>query len=1098
LGAVRLFTVQKGQPIHRVVGRAALTVLLAVGATAAGGSTVAEGAPAPAASAPAAAPTGPLQAADEASAAALAYRTRQQVEVTGMTTESTRVWARPDGTFRSEVHASPERVRTDAGTWVDVDLTLERRADGTVGPKAHPRGVVLSGARTASDGPLATLGKGAEQSVLGWRGALPDPVLDGPKATYREVEPGIDLVVQVDRTGYEYSLVLKNPSAAQSLTKVAMPWSTGSGTKTVVSGDGSTGSTTAQQTVISRAVMWDDRMSTTTGDRVHQADVPVSTAPNTDGGTDLVLTPDQVFYDDPGLTWPVTIDPSVNLNPNYDAYVQSTILNSDKSTDSELKLGYIVDSYDGCGSGCTARSFLSFRYLDNYIGSTVISANLYLWNFHSYSCTPATWEAWKVGYVDYTARWNNQPTWFKKTGSTNVTKGYGSCASGWVSISVADTFQSAFSAGDYTANVGLRAYSESQQSGWKKFNSSEAGGWRPYVELVYNRNPNTPTSQTIDSCYSACASPAVVRSGTPQVSATVSDPDAGTLRAEYEVYDSAKTTLKAKSGTAVTGVASGSARPWKVVPLSGTSLPDATYNWRVRACDSYVCGAYSGWFTFTVNTQDPSLPTVSGTPYQERSTGTWNGGPGQAGTFTFGPNGTNDVAEYVYQLNGGNAVTVPAGVPQAQQLSANQQQVGTDTGGFNASSTAVLARSTARGHNSGDSLQITPTGTGSGDETYASVGGDYGGGFRLGMQAGRRYWFTGWIYVPAATGLSPSNSRGLTVQAIYKDGGVFVHTASPKPTAVDTWQKVSVVMTVPATANEAFFRIYDGSTVGSGKSVYWDDLSLREVTGTTTTETITPTEDGYNSLSVKSRNSAGTTSDPRYYDFLVTPSSGSWNWTLDDNAGTTAASVPDTRPASLSSSGATWTSPGRVGTAAVSLDGTGQLTTASPVLDTTAVAGFTVAAWVRATDLGTERTAVSQDGTNTSMFRLGFRTDRDADGDGTADPAWCFSARASDSTGAALSAACVTDYVMTGDWVSLVGIYDQTTGKLKVYVNGTPDIGGTSAEATYTGPWSATGPLAMGRANDGGPSERWIGDLDHVYAAQRVWTEDEVLFFALK
>ncbi|MFB6398681.1 hypothetical protein AAFH96_37355, partial [Polymorphospora sp. 2-325] len=133
------------------------------------------------------------------------------------------------------------------------------------------------------------------------------------------------------------------------------------------------------------------------------------------------------------------------------------------------------------------------------------------------------------------------------------------------------------------------------------------------------------------------------------------------LRAEYEVFNSAGTTRLAASGSTVTGVSSGSARWWRIVPSAGGALPTGTYQWRARACDSWTCGAYSGWFVFEVVPDDLTLPTVSATPYAETSAGTWNGGPGQAGTFTFGPNSGSNVTEYVYQLNGGNAVTVAAG-----------------------------------------------------------------------------------------------------------------------------------------------------------------------------------------------------------------------------------------------------------------------------------------------------------------------------------------------------------------------------------------------------------------------------------------------------
>jgi hypothetical protein len=229
------------------------------------------------------------------------------------------------------------------------------------------------------------------------------------------------------------------------------------------------------------------------------------------------------------------------------------------------------------------------------------------------------------------------------------------------------------------------------------------------------------------------------------------------------------------------------------------------------------------------------------------------------------------------------------------------------------------------------------------------------------------------------------------------------------------------------------------------------------------------------------------------YQFLVKPDSSSWYWSLDENAGTTAGSVPDTRPAGFSASGVSWAAPGRVGGGAAALAGGGALTTSSPVLNTTHPSGFTVAAWVRLTDPGGARTVTAQDGVNTSMFGLGLRVDRDLDGDGVADPAWCMTLKPADSSTPGGTVACTTDYVVPGDWVNLVGIYDAVNGKIKLYVNGTAQLGGAYAEAGFTGAWSATGAFAIGRAlSNATATDWWVGDLDEVYAAQGVWSDAEI------
>lgn len=195
----------------------------------------------------------------------------------------------------------------------------------------------------------------------------------------------------------------------------------------------------------------------------------------------------------------------------------------------------------------------------------------------------------------------------------------------------------------------------------------------------------------------------------------------------------------------------------------------------------------------------------------------------------------------------------------------------------------------------------------------------------------------------------------------------------------------------------------------------------------------------------------------------------------------------------MTGTGAEWTAPGRVGAAAVSLGGSGQLETGSPVLDTVHPAGFTVAAWVRLTDLTANHTAVSQDGANTSAFRLGYRTDLDLNADGTADQAWCFSVAGSDTVDTAWANACTTDYVVNGDWVHLVGIVDRPTGVIKLYVNGTSEMGGAYAQEAAPAGWAATGKLAVGRSVAGvAVAEPWVGDVDEVYGEQDVWADQEI------
>ncbi|MCX4683556.1 hypothetical protein OG401_04400 [Kitasatospora purpeofusca] len=160
---------------------------------------------------------------------------------------------------------------------------------------------------------------------------------------------------------------------------------------------------------------------------------------------------------------------------------------------------------------------------------------------------------------------------------------------------------------------------------------------------------------------------------------------------------------------------------------------------------------------------------------------------------------------------------------QGERLTVNQRQIGVDTTGF-VTSGATAERSTVRGHdNSTDSLRLVSSGT----DSYAAIGADHA--MATGMKGGRTYRLTGWIHVPSATGLNPDyGDRGLRLVGFTRTGGTYAMVTSAKAGYTDGWQQLTVDVTVPKDATEAFFRLYNGMAAG-GKEVFFDDLSLKEI-----------------------------------------------------------------------------------------------------------------------------------------------------------------------------------------------------------------------------------------------------------------------------
>ncbi|TWH72141.1 intein/RHS repeat-associated protein [Modestobacter roseus] len=166
-----------------------------------------------------------LQAPDTATALTIARLEDERVEVIGERTETSSTWALPDGTLTTGQAIAPIWIRqgdgdgTASADWLSVDLTLQRDEDGLVRPKAHPVDLVLAGGSSSGDQALVTVdGPAGESVALLWGGELPEPRLQGPRAIYEDVEPGVDMVIDATRTGYEQFFVLTDrPSDDETL-----------------------------------------------------------------------------------------------------------------------------------------------------------------------------------------------------------------------------------------------------------------------------------------------------------------------------------------------------------------------------------------------------------------------------------------------------------------------------------------------------------------------------------------------------------------------------------------------------------------------------------------------------------------------------------------------------------------------------------------------------------------------------------------------------------------------------------------------------------------------------------------------------------------
>jgi RHS repeat-associated protein len=598
-------------------------------------------------------------AADETTALINARLCGHEIAIEDATTPTSVAVAMPSGQVRQTISAAPVRVNRN-GSWVPVDLTLVRNADGTAVPRAATSDLVLAGPQaTGGTHTLATVGTGEARVSVGWTGKLAEPVLEGSQATYPEALPGVDLVVQATRTGVETFLMVKSRAAAAQIDDVKFPVTGAKISSHRVDADGNTtllNSAGKAVAAIPAPLMWDARTKPGTGEPAELREVPAKVSKRAarvakpkkaaDGaGVQFTLGADKAFFEAADTVYPVTVDPQVNpLNTTFDTYVKRGST-ADHGGANDLQLGLI--------SGNPTRSFVHWDS-SRLVGKQITAATVYFYNFWSHTCTATSWEIWSTNAASADTRWTNQPAWNHKEATSTATKGGSSCTDGWVTVSGNSFFQRAATAGSSRAYMGIRATNEADANAFKQFRSRNADNSAqvPYAVVTYNSYPVVGARSTApaSSCVTGAGRP-YVNSATPTLRAVLSDGESSPVKGVFEWYNAAGTKI---GGVTTASAASGSTVS-TIVP-AGAFANGGTYKWRVAGNDATVNGPWSSYCELTVDTTAPSAaPIVDSSTYPAGGAG---GAAGTAGTFSFSANGVTDAAAFLYGLDTNPPTTV--------------------------------------------------------------------------------------------------------------------------------------------------------------------------------------------------------------------------------------------------------------------------------------------------------------------------------------------------------------------------------------------------------------------------------------------------------
>ena len=435
--------------------------------------------------------SGPLPAADrpaiveEGTALATAEATGVPVEVTSLRDEYSQTLANPDGTFTLDVATAPQRARGADGAWQRVDPTLERRSDGTVGPRAAVVDLAFSGGGERKD--LVRLGREGRSVGLTWPGSLPTPVLEGASAVYPEVIPGVDLRMTATAEGFHQVLVVKTAKAATSsaLKKIEFVAAAddtrlvraSSGAVVVVDENGnelfagrpavmwdSSGQSrrvTASEAAMAKASGNASRRTTvkgTVGQVVTEAvegtaeaspeeepvpepwEAPVAgdvtaVVPVTVSGSAVSVAPDVKVLTDPDTAFPVYVDPSLGWDVS-----RRLMLSSDSGHDPQWQfdgdegMGKCPANVYNCYPGFRKRLFFQFPATIGgravFAGKRVLHATFKAKETWSFSCRASTVGLYRVEHgISSSTTWSNQPAAVDLLVDRTVSAGRGAACS---------------------------------------------------------------------------------------------------------------------------------------------------------------------------------------------------------------------------------------------------------------------------------------------------------------------------------------------------------------------------------------------------------------------------------------------------------------------------------------------------------------------------------------------------------------------------------------------------------------------------------------------------------------------------------------------
>ncbi|WP_162907046.1 LamG-like jellyroll fold domain-containing protein [Allorhizocola rhizosphaerae] len=528
------------------------------------------------------------------------------------------MYANVDGSHTRVVSAAPVNFRAADGSWQPIDSRLVRDASGGWRVAANSlqmsvAGISAAQRRVGVERGQAELGRMvfAGGRSIGWTlagASLPDPVVSGTTATYADVLPDTDVVLDAFHSGLKETLVLHTAQAPSSWVfeldlRGLTPALDENGGVSLQDG---AGATVAR---IPAGFMEDSNVHPVSGDAKTSRAVSYELI-SVKGKAALKVTADKAWLADPARKWPVKVDPTTVM-VSATTYVQQGTVNTDVSGETQLKSGQSPED-----SSIIAWSLFKFpAFSSTYLGQKITSANIQIRVYWSGNCGQwANVGIWEItsAWSPNTVRYHNQPSLNREMARGSFDPAASVCTTNndpnnasqneWWTLPFHGTGLQVLNewTGGVSTNHGLELRTDLNHHGdWIKFSSVNTS-YAPRMNIDYAPNAAPLVSGQYPT--HGYASPTL----TPELMAVASDSDGypKPLTYQFLVFDPSSATPT----TPIVDTGMTSSRSYTVP--AGVLSWSKTYSWTVLVSDG---NAVSSTQTMNVlTTTVPQAPITSG------------------------------------------------------------------------------------------------------------------------------------------------------------------------------------------------------------------------------------------------------------------------------------------------------------------------------------------------------------------------------------------------------------------------------------------------------------------------------------------------------